>query len=195
VLPDRGEVEFREAWIAFLNVMAENCLFKVRQQVGGTALWAGVGLNPVSLSNNWSEASAQRITAMLVVWWYFYCYKLKNARQLINKLETTQAACRFPQGKELALSLRRGLRSLVTNREADLDEEEIKRRVERRFRELVVLAKHTGATDEADAAIAALPAGTPDVGPASTSDDEDQSTPIEEAIEEASENNGGTTTV
>jgi hypothetical protein len=151
-------------------------VFKVRHQIGGAALWAGIGLNPVSLSINWSEASAQRITATLVVWWYFYSYKLKNARQFINKLDTTQASSRFPQGKELALSLRRGLRSLANSREADLEEDEIKRRAERRFCDLVVLARHTGATDEADAAIAALPVEEPDLSPASTPDEEDQST-------------------
>jgi hypothetical protein len=171
VLPYREDVSFREAWIGFLNAMAEKGVFKVRHQVGASLLWAGIGLNPVNPTVNWSEASAQRITALIAVWWYFYSYKLKNARQFLNKLDTTQAAPKFPQGKELAVGLRRGLQPLVKSRDEELDPQEIKARVERRLRELVLLARHTGATDEADNAIAAVPAADGEPADLPPSDD------------------------
>jgi hypothetical protein len=158
VLPYREQVGFSEAWIGFLNAMAGNGVFKVRHQVGASLLWAGIGLNPVNPTVNWSEASAQRITALIVVWWYFYSSKLKNARPFLSKLDTTQAAPRFPQRRELAVALRRGLQPMVRGRDEELDPQEIKVRVERRLRELVSLARHTRATDEADDAIAAMPA-------------------------------------
>jgi len=59
----------------------------------------------------------------------------------------------------MAISLRRGCRSFVNNREAELSEDEIKSRAERRLRDLVAIAQHEAATDETDAAIASLPSG------------------------------------
>jgi hypothetical protein len=48
VLPYRDDVSFSGAWISFLNAMAEKDVFKVRQPVGVSLLWAGIGLNPGS---------------------------------------------------------------------------------------------------------------------------------------------------
>jgi hypothetical protein len=159
ILPDRGEVSFREAWLSFLNSLADQGLFKVRHQTGAVLLWAGIGLNPAGGTVNWSEASAQRIAALLVVWWYFHSYKLKNAKQFISKLGTTQAAAKFPQGKELANSIRRGLQSLVRARGEELEADEITERVEKRLRELVALALSSRASDEADADVGKMPTG------------------------------------
>jgi hypothetical protein len=69
----------------------------------------------------------------------------------------------------------------VNSREADLEEDEIKRRVERRFREVVALVRHTGATDEADAAIDTLPVAEPDATLESATD-EDQPPATDEPL-------------
>jgi hypothetical protein len=98
-------------------------------------------------------------------------------------LDTTQAAAKFPHGKELVVSLRRGLQSLVKSRDDELDSQEIKERVERRLRDLVILARHTGATDEADEAIAALPAGDGELTESQPSDDDGQLQVVDEPSE------------
>ena len=77
----------------------------------------------------------------------------------------SQSASKFPRRRELAISLRRGCRSFVSNREEELSQDEIKVscRAER-LRELIVLVQHAAATDETDAATASLPAAENEPG-------------------------------
>ena len=90
VLPDQGTATFSEAWLAFLNKLAEDKLFKVKHKIGDTFLWAGIALNPASATVNWSESAVQRIASMIVLWWYFYSYKLKQPSGYLKKIGSSQ---------------------------------------------------------------------------------------------------------
>jgi hypothetical protein len=181
ILPEQGATTFSEAWLAFLNKLADDKQFKVKQKVGDTLLWAGIALNPSSATVNWSESAVQRIASMIVLWWYFHSYRLKQPSLFLKKIGSAQANPKFPQGKELVTSVRRGLRTAVRQGTEDMEEKEIDEKVEKRLRELLLVVRHTAATDAADEAVAAIPSSDSDAAAPSDADEGEEALELPEA--------------
>ncbi|WP_230772708.1 DNA sulfur modification protein DndB [Sphingomonas sp. Leaf4] len=156
VVPGYTQQPFSDAWVSFLNEMAAKDAFKVKASIGGTALWAGVGLSPVGNAIAWSEASVQRISSLITLWWYFYVYKLTAPNTFIKKVTAAQGAERFPGSKPLLVSLKRGIDGLVKAQYPDLSEVKLNKRVNERLNEIIGLARNASADGANDTELETL---------------------------------------
>lgn len=154
---------FGEAWTSFLNILADRGLLKVKAKHDSTPLWAGIGLSHASQTITWSEAAVSRICSLLVLWWYFHVNELTRTGSFLTKLSTAQGNEKFPVGKDSCRSIMKGLESWARYADPVLSEQskKITAKAVDRLKELLLLAKHEGATDEKDEAndqaIAAMP--------------------------------------
>jgi hypothetical protein len=162
--------DFLTDWIAFLDEMADRGLMKVKAgfpKNEKVKVWVGISLNTSSETVRWSEASVQRIAAMLVLWWYFYSSKKSQIGSFIKRLNAPRGNETYPRGKELLTAVGKGLKSVVVKSDEEPDEAEIVRRVDRRLRDLIALALNKAAlTDD----------GTED------EEDEDETAAVAEAL-------------
>lgn len=143
--------DFLTAWITFLDELVDRGLMKVKASFpkkDKDRVWVGISLNTGSETIRWSEASVQRIAAMIVLWWYFYATKKSKVGSFLKKIAAPRSNETFPKGKELAVALGKGLRSVVAKADEELEEQEISRRVERRLRDLVVVALNKAAAPD-----------------------------------------------
>ncbi len=149
-----GIEDFLAKWIGFLDELADRGLLKVKASFpkkDRERVWVGIALNTSSETVRWSESAVQRIAAMLVLWWYFYATEKSQVGSFLKKLAASRSNEVFPKGKELAGAISRGLRSVVVRGDEEPDEEEINRRVEKRLRDLIVLALNKSAPAEEEA--------------------------------------------
>jgi hypothetical protein len=159
--------DFLTKWIAFLDELAERGLLKVKAsppKKDKDRVWAGISLN-VGETVRWSESAVQRIAALLVIWWYFYATAKTKVGSFLKKLTAARGNETFPKGKELLGAVGKGLRSVVVRPDEEVEDEEVDKRVDRRLRELILLAKNNAATEE--------------VG---EEDEDDTSLPVAEAV-------------
>jgi len=112
-------------------------IFPLKAQESGAALWAGIGLNPGSLTIAWSEAPVQRIAGMLVLWWYFYAHSLNSPRAFLEKVVGPQSNKEFPQAKEFHKSLE----SMARLSDPDMPEKQQAKWAEDRLKALLALAR------------------------------------------------------
>jgi hypothetical protein len=142
---------FLTSWIGFLDDLADRGLMKVKASFPKREkerVWVGISLNVAAETVRWSEVSVQRIAALLVLWWYFYSTKKTKVGSFLKKVMLAKSNEVFPKARELALAAGKGLRSVVVKSDEELDEEEIAKRVERRLRDLIVLALNKAATPD-----------------------------------------------
>jgi hypothetical protein len=154
VTPGYTKRSFNEAWVAFLNVLADRGHLKVKAKHGSTPIWAGIGLSHANHAITWSEAAVSRICSMLLLWWYFYVYSLTKGGSFLNNVSSNQSAEKYPGGKDAQKSIVKGLEAWAKYQNASSadDPKKIGEIAVGRLRELVALAKQEGATDENDAA-------------------------------------------
>jgi hypothetical protein len=159
--------DFLDQWIPFLDELSERGLLRVKASFPGRdrdRIWAGVSLAPAAETVRWSAADVQRIAALLTLWWYFYASKLYKVGSFLNRIKGAKANESFPGAKDLAEALRKGLKAVITRTDDDLTEEQISKGIEKRLRDLIVLARNKGAEVEE----------TPDV---ETDEDADEAAP------------------
>jgi hypothetical protein len=138
--------EFLAKWIGFLDELTDRGLMKVKAGVNKKErVWVGISLNPKAETVRWSESAVQRIAALIVLWWYFYASEKSKVGSFLKKLAAPRGNESFPKGKELARALARGLRSVVVESGEEVEEDEITRRVQKRMRDLIVLAVNKAA--------------------------------------------------
>jgi cation transport regulator ChaB len=140
--------DFLDRWIPFLNLLWERGLFTVKGDMPKKEkdrIWAGISLTPASETVRWSEADVQRIAAMIVLWWYFYSSELAKVGSFLKGIRGARANERFPVAKELEDDLRKGLKSWVNRTDEELTDEEVKKRVDRRLKDLIKLAVNNAA--------------------------------------------------
>ena len=173
-VPGYTTKKFDDAWIDFLNEMESRGLFKVKVKKGDVPVWAGVGLTPVGHTITWSESAVQRIASLIVIWWYYYTYELSSASTYLKKLASAQGAEKFPGGKSMLTSLKRGIEGLQKGINPDASDSKITSKAADRMKELVVLARSSAASAIKDAEIEGL---SDEVGPdpAMQTEDTDQS--------------------
>jgi hypothetical protein len=150
---------FLNRWVAFLDELWDRGLLGLKADIpdmprGEKArVWVGVCLNVASETVRWSESDVQRIAALLTLWWYFYASALDKPGSFLKRISGARANEKFPAAGGLADDLRRGLRSVITYADEALDEEEeIKKRVEKRLKNLIALARNTSATPSPEGA-------------------------------------------
>lgn len=143
--------DFLAQWIPFLDELWDRSMLGVKADMpkrDKDRIWVGISLTPASETVRWSEADVQRIAAMLTLWWYFYTSKLSKVGSFIKRIKGATANEKFPSAKDLAGDLRKGLKSVVRYTDEELTEEEIDKRVEKRLRDLIVLARNNAAVAE-----------------------------------------------
>jgi hypothetical protein len=143
---------FGEAWVNFLNILAERDLLKVKAKHDGAPVWAGIGLSHANHTITWSEAAVARICSLLILWWYFHVNELTRGGSFLSKLSKGQGTEKFPMGKEAQKSVMRGLEAWAKYIDPIIAEQpkKVVAKAADRLKELLVLAKHDGATDEKD---------------------------------------------
>jgi hypothetical protein len=146
--------DFLTNWIEFLDELADRGLLKVKASFpkkDRERVWVGTALNTSSETVRWSDSAVQRIAAMLVLWWYFYATKKSQVGSFLKKIAASRSNESFPKGKELAIAISRGLRSVVVRADEEPDDEEVNRRIDRRLRDLIILALNKAAPTEEEA--------------------------------------------
>jgi hypothetical protein len=142
--------DFLGKWIAFLDDLTERGLLKVKAGLSKKdweRVWAGISLN-VGETVRWSDSAVQRIAALLVLWWYFYVTAKTKVGSFLKKVTAARSNETFPKAKELLGAVAKGLRSVVVRPDEDLDTEEIDKLVDKRVRELILLALNKSAIDD-----------------------------------------------
>jgi hypothetical protein len=140
--------DFLGKWVPFLNELWDRGLLGVQSDFPKKErdrIWAGICLNVVSETVRWSASDVQRIAAMLTLWWYFYAAEMSSAGSFVKRISSPRANEKFPKAKDLADGLRKGLRSVVTRGDEELDEAEMRKQVDKRLRELILLARNKAA--------------------------------------------------
>ena len=144
-LGSESEDEVLTKWVEFLDTCWDRGLLKVKGQVvavGTTELWAGISVNPGSRTVKWSEASVERISSLLTLWWQIYANRLARVGPFLKKAEAPSGDASYPGAKKALTALRRALRPAVMYGEDDLAEEEVTKRVQRRLRAILQLGRH-----------------------------------------------------
>jgi hypothetical protein len=148
---DASVEDFLANWIGFLDELADRGLLKLKASfLRKKRVWVGISLNISAETVRWSDAAVQRIAAMLVLWWYFYATKKAKVGSFLKKAVAPRGNEVFPRGKEFVTAIGRGLRSVVVRGEEEVEDEEINRRVEKRLRDLIILALNKAAPPEAE---------------------------------------------
>lgn len=140
-------------WIPFLDELWDRGLLSVKVDLKKEKdrVWGGVCLNPGSDTVRWSESAVQRIAALLTLWWYFYINELDKVGSFIKAIGGARANEKFPNAKKLADALRGCLKTIVLrNEEEDVEGDELAKRIEKRLRDLIVLARNKSAKASAD---------------------------------------------
>lgn len=152
VTPGHTQRTFNEAWVNFLNILADRGLLKVKAKHDDAPVWAGIGLSHASHTITWSEAAVARICSLLVLWWYFHVNELTRSGNFLSKVSTNQGNERFPVGKDAQKSVMRGLESWAKYVDPAIAEQpkKVTAKAADRLKEILVLAKHEGATGEKD---------------------------------------------
>ena len=135
--------DFLDQWVAFLNELWDRGLLRVKANMPAKdkdRIWSGISLTPSSETVRWSESDVQRIAAMLVLWWYFYCSKLSKVGSFLQAIRGSRANERFPAAKKLEEDLLKGLKAFVKRTDEELTEDEVKKRIVKRLRNLIRLA-------------------------------------------------------
>jgi hypothetical protein len=156
VVPGHTNQDFSAAWLGFLNDLAGRDAFKVKVMAGDTALWAGVGLSAAGTTVAWSDAAVQRISSLITLWWYFYANGLSSPSNFLKKVGATQGAERFPGGKNLLQSLKRGVESLIRAQHGDISDTKVAKRVSERLNEVIAFAKSAVADEANDTGLDAI---------------------------------------
>ena len=144
-LGSASEGEVLAKWIEFLDTCWDRGLLKVKGQVaavGTTEFWAGISLNPGSRTVKWSDASVERISSLLTLWWQIYANKLARVGPFLKKAEAPRGDESHPGAKKALRVLRGALPPTVKYGEDDLAEEEVTKRVQRRLRAILQLGRH-----------------------------------------------------
>lgn len=142
--------DFLTKWIAFLDDLTERGLMKIKAsppKKDKDRVWAGISLN-LGETVRWSDSAVQRIAALLVLWWYFYATAKTKVGSFLKKVTAPRSNETFPKAKELLGAIAKGVRSVVVRPDEEVEEEEINKRVEKRIRELILLALNKAATDD-----------------------------------------------
>jgi hypothetical protein len=143
--------EFLDKWIAFLDVLSDRNLLKVKAtfpKKDKDLIWTGISLNPASVTVRWSESAVQRIAGILVLWWYFYAGEKALVGRFLKKVYSPRGNEEFPKGKELAQAVTKALRPIVTPPDSELDDDEIEKLARKRLKDLIFLARNQEAKDE-----------------------------------------------
>ncbi len=138
---------FGTEWLRFLDDMWDRGVFTLKAPMksgSSDTLWAGISLNPASASVRWSESSVQRISALLLLWWYFYSEGLRQPSRFLKAAGGKRSAERFPEAKEAIRALKSGMKTAVVRSDEEVDEAEIEKRVTKRLRTLIELAVNEG---------------------------------------------------
>ena len=146
--------DFLTNWISFLDDLTDRGLLKVKAsppKKDKDRIWAGISLN-VGETVRWSESAVQRIAALLILWWYFYATAKHKIEEASSRRSQQHEAMRpSPKAKELLRRrMTKGLRSVIARPDEELEDEEINKRVDKRLRDLILLALNKGVTDDGD---------------------------------------------
>lgn len=142
--------DFLTKWIAFLDDLTDRGLLKVKASLPKKEkerVWGGISLN-VGETIRWSESAVQRIAAVLVLWWYFYATAKSKVGSFLKKITAARSNETFPKAKELLGAVAKGLPSTVVRPDEELEKDEIDKRVDKRVRELILLALNKAATED-----------------------------------------------
>lgn len=156
VTPGHTQRSFNDAWISFLNMLADRGLLKVKAKEDDDPVWAGIGLSHANHTITWSEAAVARICSMLILWWYFHIYTLNRAGSFLTKVSGNQGNEKYPGCKDAQKSLIRGLEAWAKYIDPAIADtpKKVTAKASERLKDLVVLAKSEGATEEEEEDVA-----------------------------------------
>jgi hypothetical protein len=151
--PKKREKPFIEAWLAFLDELAERGLLAVKAKSGDEYIWAGIGINADNQSVRWSEAAVTRLSGILTLWWYFYMHELYRPGPFLKALNQSTAASTYPNGKKCLDSVIKGLTPVIKNSEREMSEKALANKIDQRLKFLIPCARSKSAkeTSEPDA--------------------------------------------
>ena len=105
-------------------------------------IWAGIGINSDNQTVRWAESSVARLSAILLLWWYFYIHDLDKPGSFLTKLSQAGASAQYPGGKKALDQLIKGLTPVVKTGDKELSEKEISKRIEQRLKLLLSCARN-----------------------------------------------------
>jgi hypothetical protein len=138
---------FLESWLGFLNELSDRGVFALKATLpDGTneRVWVGIGLNVASESVRYNNSAVERLTGLLLLWWYFHLKRLTRPKQFLKQVDQRK---KYPKALEAAQALRRGLESVVERKE-EFTEAQVEEAVEQRLERLIALAKHSASMTE-----------------------------------------------
>lgn len=151
---------FISKWLKFLDTMWNRGVFALTATIGegpGAMLWSGIGLNPGARTVKWNKVTVDRISGLLLLWWYLHAAGLQKIGSYLKSIEAPRADERYPRAKDAYKKLLIGIASAVRGLEEELSPEEEKRRISQRVRKIIALGlehsaqkKPTGEDEEED---------------------------------------------
>jgi hypothetical protein len=142
-------IDFSKKWVAFLNWLNDKVVFDLNAPTapgGKDKLWLGIGLNQ-SQTVRYNNAAVSRFSSILLSWWYLYHSGLSRVRLFVKNAEKNDVNEKFPDLKVCLDDIRRGLRTIVSAGDPDIDEKEITKRIEERLRVILEIAKNSADAD------------------------------------------------
>lgn len=119
--------EFLDKWIAFLDYCDKQGLFLldaplVQGKVTEGNLWEGISQNPLTKTIKYSNASAKKISDLLIIYWYLHCSGQDSADNFIKYAMDNSS--RFPGATKFISSIISALKPVAIQRK-NLDEPEL----------------------------------------------------------------------
>ncbi len=146
----RRNTPFGDTWIAFLNDMWDRKVFGLKAECSGSYLWSGISLNIVNPTVRWADSSVQRISGLILLWWYYHGSLLARPSAFLKKLDTVQGSEKFPGAKEARRSVSTGLEQRARGGQEELSVTEVADLAAKRLRELLGLASSKVSSDESE---------------------------------------------
>jgi hypothetical protein len=121
-------------------------MLEVRSHADGLTppdLWSGIALNPGARTVKWSGSAADRISDLLLAWWYVGSKEARNVDTFVKAVEAKVSDRTYPGMRKALQKLGKAMESPVSAAYADeLDEEQLRKYADQRLRKILALAPH-----------------------------------------------------
>jgi hypothetical protein len=145
--------DFADVWIDFLDVIHGRGLLAVKCKQDNVFIWTGIGINTESQTVKWSEAAVSRLSATLLLWWYFYVHDVQKVNAFLKALQSSTGTVTYPAGKKSLDQIIKGITPVVRGGDAEIAESELKTRITTRLRLLLNCARSDGKKDSPDSEV------------------------------------------
>lgn len=142
--------DFLEQWLGFLNELSDRGVFALKATFSDNSndrIWLGIGLNVASESVRYNDSAVERLSGLLLLWWYFHQRRLARPKHFLKQAEQRKNQEKYPDALEAVRALRKGLESVVAQGD-DSTSEQTTEAVNQRLEKLLILAKHSASLSE-----------------------------------------------